>query len=248
MPAVAKLMNMKGHNGVCPCRACTIVGIRIKGSKNNTHYVPLHCSGPGSSYHPLNLPLRTHDQFMTNARDVEEAASHAESDWLAKQYGIKGIPALAALGSLSFPTSFPYDFMHLVWENIVKTLILLWTGKFKPFKQDNGPYRIRKTVWDAIGKATEQAGSTIPSAFGCRVPNIAERRSEFSAEAYSIWTLFLGPVLLRKQFNDEQYYHHFCKLIRLLTICIRYELTTKDVSELWKGFADWVLQYKRYLF
>ncbi|KDQ11624.1 hypothetical protein BOTBODRAFT_82830, partial [Botryobasidium botryosum FD-172 SS1] len=242
------LMNMKGHNGVCPCQACNIVGIRIEGSNNKIHYVPLHRDELGASYQPLGLPLRNHTQFMTNARDVEEASSDAESRQLAEQHGIKGIPILATLGSIQFPASFPYDFMHLVWENVVKTLILLWTGKFAPLKQDSGqPYHIQKTVWDAIGKATEEAGSTIPSVFGCRVPNIAERRSEFSAEAYSIWTTFLGPVLLRKQFDNEAYYRHFCKLVRLLNICLRYELTVKDMSDLRKGFADWVLEYERYV-
>ncbi|KDQ09487.1 hypothetical protein BOTBODRAFT_117190 [Botryobasidium botryosum FD-172 SS1] len=250
IPAVAKLMKMKGHNALCPCRMCNITGIRITtpGNTNPIHYVPLHRDDPSESFSATALPLRNHAQFMSDANYVDSAPSATEADRRAKDCGVKGVPILAALSSLEFPTSFPYDFMHLVWENVVKSLILLWTGEFKPLKPDaNQPYRIKKSVWDAIGKATVEAGSTIPSAFGCRVPNIADRRSEFSAEAYSIWTTFLAPVLLQEFLNDE-YYGHFVKLISLLTICTRYELTPIDVRSLRDGFASWVEEYERYAY
>lgn len=210
IPAVAKLMKMKGHNALCPCRMCNIIGIRINtpGSKNPIHYVPLHRDEPNMSYSATNLPLRTHVEFMSDADYVDSASSIAEAERRAKGCGIKGLPILAALSSLEFPTCFPYDFMHLIWENVVKGLISLWTGELKPLKPDNNqPYRIKKNVWSAIGKATVEVGSTMPSAFGCRVPNIAERQCDFSAEAYSNWTTFLAPVLLREFLNDEYYDH-----------------------------------------
>ncbi|KDQ10440.1 hypothetical protein BOTBODRAFT_80293, partial [Botryobasidium botryosum FD-172 SS1] len=236
------LMKMKGHNGLCPCRMCNIIGIRIQtaGSKNNCHYIPLHRNELNSSYSATDLPSRTHAQFMSDADHVDNAPNPAEADRRAKMCGIKGVPILAALSSLEFPFSFPYDFMHLVWENVVKSLILLWTGEFKPLKPDsNQPYRIGKSVWDAIGRATAEAGSTVPSAFGCRVPNISERRSEFSAEAYSNWTTFLAPVLLR-EFLNEEYYAHFVKLVSLLTVSTRDELSRNDITLLRSGFSSCV--------
>jgi Transposase family tnp2 len=36
IPAVSMLMHMKGHNGLCPCRMCRILGIRIPDSRNKT--------------------------------------------------------------------------------------------------------------------------------------------------------------------------------------------------------------------
>ncbi|KDQ10979.1 hypothetical protein BOTBODRAFT_115033, partial [Botryobasidium botryosum FD-172 SS1] len=208
------LMKMKGHNGKFPCRSCNIKGVRIiaKGNKNNTYYVPLSRDPPHTSHMATALPLRTHDQFLANAHHVETAPTPTEADTRAKECGIKGTPVLAALSSLEFPTSFPIDFMHLIWENVIKCLILLWTGKFSALKNENDqPYHLSKTVWEAIGEATAAAGSTIPSAFGCRVPNIAKSQSDFSAEAYSIWTLFLAPVLLQK-FLKKSYYDHFVAL------------------------------------
>jgi hypothetical protein len=59
------------------------------------------------------------------------APTTAQSNILAKNSGIKGIPILSYLPSLLFPYSFPYDFMHLIFENFMRNLILLWTGEFK---------------------------------------------------------------------------------------------------------------------
>ena len=65
---------------------------------------------------------------------------------LAKEYGVKGVSILFNLSSLTFPTCFPYDFMHLIWENVIKNLILLWTGDFKGLDEGSGCYQIDTTV------------------------------------------------------------------------------------------------------
>ena len=40
-PAISMLMNMKGVNGLSPCRNCKIKAIPIPGDTSSTHYVPL---------------------------------------------------------------------------------------------------------------------------------------------------------------------------------------------------------------
>src|SRR5216684_6901778 len=76
IPAVSMLMHMKGHNGLCPCRMCSIRAIRIPDLRNKTLYVLLsrrnHPTPTGVvKYSPENLPLRSHDQFMVQAKAVE---------------------------------------------------------------------------------------------------------------------------------------------------------------------------------
>ncbi len=44
IPAMSMVMWMKGHNGFAPCGMCHIHGVRIPGSHQPTHYVPLDCS------------------------------------------------------------------------------------------------------------------------------------------------------------------------------------------------------------
>jgi hypothetical protein len=248
IPAVSMIMRMKGHNAISPCRMCEIKGIRKPGA--NTHYVPLDRSSfPGSqdSYDPSALPLRDHVSFLEQAEMVQSTSTTRDFDILSTKFGIKGLPLLSALSSLSFPTSFPYDFMHLIWANLIPNLILLWTGKFKDLDHDGQDYVIRQTVWNAIGDSTFQAGETIPAAFGSRVPNIASEKAHMICETYSIWTLYLAPVLLKGRFLNERYYNHFMELVRLLTRCIDLEITQEEIDDLDRNFQKWVRDYELYV-
>jgi hypothetical protein len=251
IPAVSMLMRMKGHNGISPCRMCEVVGLRVPGSRATTHYVPLDRSNyPNLSptdiraYDPDNLPLRSHMRLLEQANEVQNAPTNGEAERLAKQYGIKGLPLLSCLPSLEFPTSFPYDFMHLIWENLVKNLVLHWTGEFKGLDAGLEDYTFTKAIWEAIGEATAASGTTIPSVFSSRVPNTATRRSQYTAEMWSFWTLYLGPVLLRRHFRRPKYYTHFIRLVRLLHICLQFEITVDEIEEVRVGFVEWVKEYE----
>lgn len=253
IPAVSLLMRMKGHNGISPCRMCKIIAVRPPNPRGPTYYVPLdRSSHPDIAdtevqvYDPDHLPLRTHDELLAQALEVQQATTNAEAERLAKQYGIKGVPILSCLDSLSFPASFPYGFMHLIWENLVKNLILLWTGEFKGLDDGVEEYELPKSVFEAIGQATANAGKTIPSAYGSRVPNIEKDRSNCSAEMWSFWTMYIGPVLLRQRFKKPKYYTHFIRLVELLHICLQFEYTDEDIEEVRAGFSQWVLNYEMY--
>jgi hypothetical protein len=250
--AISMVMRMKGHNGCCPCRMCNIKGFRTLNLRATTHYVPLDRSQhPDLSdndipiYDAQNLPMRTHAEILTQANKVEHAASKAEAERLSKRYGVKGIPILSCLSSLSFPMSFPYDFMHLIWENVVKNLVLLWTGDFKGLDAGSKDYKLDKRVWDVIGAATAASRSTIPSAFGAWPPNVAGDRTACMAETWTLWTLYLGPVLLHGKFKHAKYYNHFIKLVKLLNICLQFELSEEDIRTVRDGFIHWVKTYER---
>jgi hypothetical protein len=245
-------MRMKGHNGLSPCRMCKIIGLRIPGSRNNAHYVPLDRSRHPSVaadaravqvYDGGNLPMRTQSEIIAQGRQVEAAKTEAESERLAKTTGVKGVSVLSYLGSLSFPGSFPYDFMHLIWENLLKNLILLWTGEFKGLDSGREDYELSKAVWEGIGARTASAFDTIPSAYGSRVPNIAKDRPNVSAEMWSFWAIYLGPVLLRRRFKNRKYFTHFIELVRLLTICLQFEITDEEIEDVRVGFINWVRIY-----
>jgi hypothetical protein len=183
--------------------------------------------------------------MLRQAQEVQNASNKAQKDKLSKAYGIKGVSILSKIKSLSFPLSFPYDFMHLIWENVIPNLILLWTGEFKGLDKGVGEYQFSSKVWEAIGAATAAAGSTIPSVFGARPPNIATHKSLYSAEAWSFWTLYLGPVLLRRRFRSQRYYKHFIRLVKLLQICLQFKITTEEVQIIREGFINWVEGYEK---
>jgi hypothetical protein len=254
IPAISMVMRMSGHNGISPCRMCKIRGVRVPNSRATTHYVPLNRSRHPTvqqsqsaikKYDPAALPLRTEAEMLRQAREVRDTSIKAQKDRLSKKYGIKGVSILSHLRSLSFPLSFPYDFMHLIWENLIPNLILLWTGEFKGLGEGAGEYQFQPKVWEAIGAATVAASATIPSVFGARPPNPATNKSAYSAEAWSIWTMYLGPVLLRRRFRNQRYYKHFIKLIKLLQICLQFDITTEDVQTVRRGFIKWVEDYEK---
>ena len=249
IPAVSMLLRMKGHNGRSPCRLCTIQGVRIPDSRSSTYYVPLcrkNLRVDQVDYDPTNLPLRTHEQFMAQARNIQAAETNSQSERLATEYGINGIPLLSVLDSLSLPLSTGYEFMHLIFKNLIPNLALLWSGNFKGL-DTNQPFVFSKTIWEAIGETTAASHSTIPSSYGAPVPNIEADRSTFSAETWSQWALFVGPVVLNGRFQNKQHYDHFCDLVGVINLCLKFELSREDISKVREGFICWVEKYEKYV-
>ena len=158
------------------------------------NYVPLHCEE--GAYNPCTLWYRHHRWFIKQATQVIAANTVAESDRLSRKYGIKGLPGLFLLGSVKFPASFPFDFMHLIFENLVPNLIRHYTGDFKGLDTGTESYELPKSVWDAIGDTAAQSGDTIPSDFGAQMPNIYTERLGMTAKTWSTWIMNLGPILL----------------------------------------------------
>jgi hypothetical protein len=236
-PAIAMLMHMKGVNGISPCRNCTIKAVPIPSDTCSTHYVPLTTN--------LTNLGRNHVEMMAEAKRVDEAESVAAANRIAKETGIKGTPTLSALDSLAFPQSFPLDFMHIAWENVIKTLVGLWTSDYKGIGEGTEHYRIDSAVWKAIGAAGVTSISTIPSAYSPRIPDVSKKGSYLSADMWSFWTLYLAPVLLRKSFKKAEYFSHFVQLVRLFHICLQYEISEEEVEELRLGFKTWVEGYER---
>jgi hypothetical protein len=161
IPAMALIMCMKGQNGISPCRICDIKAIRFN---SKTHYVPLRRDKvPGAQprrYDPSNLPICTHDRLLKQASKVEMASTTTKHDECAKKYSIKGVPVLSCISSISFPSSFPFDFMHLIWENLIPNLIEFWTATFKDLDHASKDYIIEKRVWEEVGAATAACGAT----------------------------------------------------------------------------------------
>lgn len=155
---------------------------------------------------------------------------------------------LSALSSITFPTSFPYDFMHLVYESLIKNLVLLWTSKFKHLDESTGKYQLTPPVWKAIGAATAASGTSIPGAFGARPQNIANSKYSCTADMWSFWILYIGPILLAKRFHKQKYYNHFVQLVVLINMCLQFEIKQQDIDFLQCGFQEWVLTYEKCVF
>ena len=239
--AISKLLMMKGHNGHCPCRYCEIRGVRIPGEKAN--YFPLHRED--KTHDPRSLPHRHHRRFIKQAKKIITAETVTESERLSRKYGIKGLPGLFLLGSVRFPASFPFDFMHLIFENLIPNLIRHYTGDFKGLNDGAETYELPKNVWEAIADTAARSGDTIPSKFGARMPNICTERSNMTAKTWSAWITYLGPILMQGRFSKPVYYEHFLKLSHLVHLCMSYEMKRSDIELIWNGFIQWVQDYEK---
>ncbi len=138
--------------------------------------------------------------------------------------------------------------MHLIFENVFKNLMLLWSGNYKDLDVGDGEYQIHPTVWDAIGAASAASGNTIPSAFGPHSPNVVNDKTSWTTDSRSFWCLYVAPVVLSGRFMHRCYYDHFVKPVKLINTYLQYEITTKEVNKLRAGFAGWVQDYEKYAF
>lgn len=205
MPAVAKVMRMKGHNGFCPCRFCKIHGVRYP--TGSVYYVPLARVNGDASYTATSLQKHTHERFLDQAEEVITAETTAEEDRLSMACGIKGIPLLSLIGTLALPSSFPLDFMHLIFENLIPNLVAHYTGNFKGLDDGDEEYTLPAKVWSEICETGSASGDTIPSQFGARVPNLEKERSHMTAEAWSFWVMFIAPIILRNRLRNHGITH-----------------------------------------
>ncbi|KZV83746.1 hypothetical protein EXIGLDRAFT_713006 [Exidia glandulosa HHB12029] len=220
-------MCMKGHNGLYPCRFCKIRGIRVPDTNSPAHYIPLDrtshpAPGDVSRYDAADLPMRTHREMLEQAFAVDNAENPTRAQQLGRDSGMNGMPILAALPSIRLDRSFPIEFMHLVWLNLIPNLVLLYTGNYKNLDAGIGEYELLERVWEEIGRITARAGSNIPNAFGARVPDPAKDKSHMIAETWCLWTMFIAPVVLRGRFVDDKYYDHFMQLVGLLELTPEY--------------------------
>jgi len=228
---------------------CEIQGIGIPDSRNRTLYVPLSRRDHPKptdvvEYHPERLLLRSHDSFIAQAKSVVSAPTEIRQEELSKAYGIKGVPLLSALGSLRFPQSFPYDFMHLIWENLIPNLVLFWSGNYKGMDEGQ-PYVLAPNIWQVVGATSANATKMIPLLFGASIPNPAKDSSYFTSSTWSVWSLFIAPTVLQHRFPDEHYYKHFCSLIRVLNLCLQFEISKEEINEIESGIRKWVVDYER---
>jgi hypothetical protein len=221
-----------------------IEAIRGLTANGGTHlYCPLHRPG-GASIDPLRLRLRTHNNTVRAGLKVLKATTESARTKLATDSGVKGVSLLARLPSISLPASFPIDIMHLVWINLIPQLVKLWTGEFNGLDDGAESYMFHPTVWMSLGSTVAGSGATIPSSFGCRIPDVS-KPSSHTAESWSLFATQLAPNLLRRRFRKPTYYTHFVCLIKLLNMCTARTMLRSDIAKIRTGFAEWVKDFEK---
>jgi hypothetical protein len=214
-------------------------------STDKTYYVPLAHPQKTRVWKPTELPLRTHASWAKITAQISHAKLKKDREAIAMHSGIKGMPALQRVGSIDYARGVPWDFMHLLLENVVKNLVHLWMGKFKGLDAGTEDYVIPDHIWKDIGLETVAAVRKVPSAFVRSLGNIVEDQSTYTAEGWAFWFMFIAPILLQGRFQKGNYYIHFCDLVDIMKTCTQFSITRTEINDLEEKIIMWVKEYER---
>jgi hypothetical protein len=57
-----------------------------------------------------------------------------------------------------------------------------------------------------------------------------------NAEMYTNWTLFIALIVLHGRFKKPRYYKHFMQLVKLLKLCLAFEISEVMLNQIDEGF------------
>jgi hypothetical protein len=140
--------------------------------------------------------------------------------------------------------------MHVLFENIAPQLISLWKGTYKAeliigtkkakLKED---YVISAADWSVIEEEIRRSNKTTPSQAVPRVGSI-KNKSFWTAETYSYFLMFLGPIVLKGRL-PEKYYKHFILLSEITKKLTMLEIEWDALEGLHKGIVRWVRAFEQ---
>ncbi|KAF8597431.1 hypothetical protein BDV93DRAFT_452899, partial [Ceratobasidium sp. AG-I] len=245
IPAFSKLLAMKGHNGISPCRACHIRGMPCRLARNTVYYVSLTAPSSRELFPPDLLLMRTHALFLFHYTELDAAPTIAVRAIVTQNCGINSRSVFTRLKSIDLARCAPYDIMHLLFEDLVPNMIKHWTGDFKGLDEGTGKYQLSQDNWAEICRQSAKAAETIPAAFVLlMLPNIAEDGNFYKAKAYSFWFRYIVPLVL-KDWLPEPYYTHVLLMQAIFTSCLAFERTEAQLDELQLKVNNWVQEYER---
>ncbi|CEL62283.1 hypothetical protein RSOLAG1IB_10347 [Rhizoctonia solani AG-1 IB] len=245
MQAMKYIMNFKGPNARVPCRECLIVGIYH--AARRTYYIPLaqpleDGATIVKAFDPHNLPLRTDKKTASQTRKIEAANTKQYADELRMKFGINGPSILDNISSLRRPSSYPHEFMHLFLLNHGPDLISIWIGTHSAGLEAI----LLHADWVKIGAETEAATYLLPAAFIRPLPNIETGWSLYTAESWSFWLVYVGPVVLHGRLPGE-YYEHYLQLVSILKRLLDLENTVEQIEQLREDIVDYVETFEKYV-
>ncbi|KAJ9093440.1 hypothetical protein QFC21_005451 [Naganishia friedmannii] len=174
-----------------------------------------------SERHRLNpdyasLPLRQHEQILSMAKLLDETLDGEEKDELQMNSGIVG-------------------------QGNYKTAQTL--GDAKARHQDG--FVLSKKTWTTITKEIASSNSTTPAQIAPRVGNIT-KKSFWTAETYSYFLMFLGPVVLKGRL-PAPYYAHFVLLSEIAKQITSQEINVEELAMLHRQIVSWVKAFEKYV-
>lgn len=248
-PAMACLSGFVGHQGKCHCRLhCPIQGRHKPGGAQYypVRFKPDNYTVAGSDHDDIDLksllekftPQESEERYRQSLDYVMASSSAAEykrrrlATGICKPTIFSGLPSKHVLG---IPGCFVLDIMHLPALNIPDLMIPLWRGTFECDNSDdktNWQWAVLKgQAWKDHGKAVADATPYIPGSFDRPPRNPAEKiNSGYKAWEFLLYFFGLGPCLFFNLLPDN-YWAHYCKLVRGFRILLQEEIHPAELKE-----------------
>jgi hypothetical protein len=259
-PGLTSLDGGVGHSGACGCRLhCPHPGrLQVDG----THYYPALQLPHG---YARKVPKCAHgdidpadvadwdvsdEDYLANLSELLSSRTQTAYKAIRLKTGLVkpsiflGFPASHTLG---IPGIFTIDMMHLPALNIPDLMLKLWRGTLEHAPGDdprNWPWAefLRDLAsWRAHGAEIGDARPFFPTWFERAPRNPAEKlTSGYKAWEFLHYMFGMGPAVFRSRLPEE-YWTHYCKLVRAIQIHIQRTISKKELQEatdLINKFAD----------
>ncbi|GAA5931369.1 uncharacterized protein JCM15063_001447 [Sporobolomyces koalae] len=189
---------------------------------------------------------------MEQARYLEGMPTGARGYEVVSEFiGINGLPIISEVPGIDIPRSFSMELMHLLFENVMKDLRILWTGKLGTTTLTGDyPFVISQDDWDLVDVEVENASRDIPSEWGKKMPAPGRNQGWFTAEDYANFLNYVGPAVLHKRLQ-EPYYSHFLQFRSIALKLLHPNIPRRDINQgglLSEAIVDWVTQYEELYF
>jgi hypothetical protein len=142
--------------------------------------------------------------------------------------------------------------MHVLCENVMPQLLSLWQGNYKTAQtlgdakaRHQDGFVLSKKTWATITKEIASSNRTTPARTAPRVGNIT-KKSFWTAETYSYFLMFLGPVVLRGRL-PAPYYAHFVLLSEIAKQITSQEISVEELTMLDRQIVSWVKAFEKYV-
>ncbi|KAI6151272.1 hypothetical protein BKA82DRAFT_4125839 [Pisolithus tinctorius] len=112
---------------------------------------------------------------------------HTHCDFISTFENISKAPSKAAKGRITKKTV-PWEWFHLLLENVIPNLVNLWTRQFK----------------EEIAQETMAAVQHIPAAFIQVLGNIATNHLQFTADSWCFWFFVLMKLMLQFHLMEKE--------------------------------------------
>lgn len=146
-------------------------------------------------------------------QNIDENLLRKDEDYLGEdEEFLLGKSLLLKIPHFGPVTNVPLDYMHLVCLGVVKRLVLFWI-EGKPL-----PIRLPSNVINKISERLLHCRTTTPIEISRRPRSLSEIH-HWKATEFRTFILYLGPVVLKSQFDDGRYINFLSLHIPIRILC-----------------------------